>query len=144
MIGIPTGGSISRQIADILLRWLVFIIFKNKIEDWERVTKWWRFIDDIFGLWKGTIEQFHLFMDNLNEQTEPYGIKCDEPQLDISVNFLNMAVYMKREDTGGVKLETKLYRKPTDAMRFLNRNSFHPRSTHLWISTLRTNFKTKH
>ena len=122
--GIPTGGSISRQIADIFLKWLLFIKCHENI-DWELVRNWWRYIDDIFGIWKGTSQQFELFIQEINTITTPYGITFDKFQVGRTVTFLDMEIYLSNNENDFTKIYTRLYRKPTDSMRFLHRHSFH-------------------
>ena len=71
-VGIPTGGCNSRQIADILLQWLLFR--KNKVIDITLIDFWKRFIDDGIGVWKGTKKEFESFLKSLNKLTNKYGI----------------------------------------------------------------------
>lgn len=123
--GIPTGGSISRQIADIFLKWLIFIKLNRNFEFWDLIRNWWRFIDDVFGIWKGTKEQFALFVASINDLTKPCGIQFDKYEIGTLVNFLDMSIYLSYTADGRITINTKLYRKPTDAMRFLDRRSFH-------------------
>ena len=54
LFGIPTGGCNSRQVADMHLHRLLEIV-KQDIPHWEKILLLLRFIDDIFGLWAGTI-----------------------------------------------------------------------------------------
>ena len=124
--GIPTGGSISRQEADIFLHWLIFIVLSGKIPMWNLIQVWRRYIDDILGIWRGTEWQFKQFIDNLNSLTLPYGIKFDKTKISKSINFLDTTLYLEKDDSGKWKIQHSLYRKPTDAVRFLRRDSFHP------------------
>ena len=48
-VGIPTGGSLSRQIADIFLHWILFIKMTPKISLVQAIRSWKRFIDDCVG-----------------------------------------------------------------------------------------------
>ena len=124
--GIPTGGSISRQEADIFLHWLIFIVLSGKIPMWNLIKFWGRYIDDILGIWRGTERQFKQFISNLNSLTLPYGIKFDKTKIGKSINFLDTTLYLEKDDSGKWKIQHSLYRKPTDAVRFLQRDSFHP------------------
>lgn len=49
-IGIPTGGSFSRQIADIFLHWIVFMKASPKLGEIQAIQFWKRFIDDCIGV----------------------------------------------------------------------------------------------
>ena len=53
-IGIPTGGSLSRQIADIFLHWLLFKKIDTTTMNPAELRFWKRFIDDGLGTWRGT------------------------------------------------------------------------------------------
>ena len=49
-VGIPTGGSLSRQIADTFLHWLLFKKIDQSIMNAEELRFWKRFIDDGIGI----------------------------------------------------------------------------------------------
>ena len=69
--GIPTGNCVSRQIADVTLHNMLFEDVKPLLESlWKWIAFWKRFIDDILGIWTGTLRQF-----DLNALTAPYGIQ---------------------------------------------------------------------
>ena len=51
-IGIPTGGSLSRQIADIFLHWVLFVKANPSIPAVEAIRFFKRFIDDCIGIWR--------------------------------------------------------------------------------------------
>ena len=84
----------------------------------------WRFIDDLFGGWAGTIRQFRSFVNCFNVYGKVYGVVFDKEQFGDTVNFLDVTV----SNCTGV-IVTDLYHKPTDAHRYLHHNSFHPRHT---------------
>lgn len=102
--------------------------------EWEKTVKNFsrfvislkRFIDDIFGGWRGTNRQFSLFIEQFNKFGSLYGIgiNIDKCQCSHSVNFLDVVVC----NEGGV-LKTSLYVKATDANRYLNYLSYHPAHT---------------
>ena len=121
LVGIPTGGCNSRQVADILLHRLLGIV-KDRIQLWEMIDHLRRFIDDIFGLWKGSKRQFQQFVGELNEATKPFGIKFGSYEIGSEVNFLDLTIWVDDEGL----LQHKLYRKPTDSRLFLKTGSFHP------------------
>ena len=123
-IGIPTGGSLSRQIADIFLRWVLFTKANPKISDLQAIRFWNRFIDDCIGVWRGTRRSFDNFVKQLNVETMKFGIKfpTEAVQFGKSVHFLDLTVYLDENN----KIHHKGYTKPTDAKRYLNPRSFHP------------------
>ena len=101
---------------------------------WNLIKFWRRYIDDILGIWRGTEQQFKQFISNLNSITLPYGIKFDKTKIGKSINFLDTTLYLEKDDSGKWKIQHSLYRKPTDAVRFLRRDSFHP--PHIFKSVL--------
>ena len=61
-VGIPTGGSLSRQIADVFLHWLLFKKIDTSIMNRTELKFWKRFIDDGFGIWRGSKRTFIAFV----------------------------------------------------------------------------------
>ena len=125
-IGIPTGGSLSRQIADIFLHWILFVKANPNIPSIEAIRLFKRFIDDCIGLWRGSRRSFDNFVNVLNREAAKFGIKfpVKEIQFGKSVDFLDLTVYLDEDNN----IHYKGYTKPTDARRYLNTKSFHPRS----------------
>ena len=123
-VGIPTGGSLSRQIADIFLHWLLFIKIFPKISDVQAIKLWERFIDDCIGIWRGSRRPFHMLLNSMNRETMKYGIKfpINEVQFGKEVNFLDLTLYLENDNT----IQYHGYTKPTDSKRYLNPKSFHP------------------
>ncbi|KAL5271918.1 hypothetical protein ACHWQZ_G000194 [Mnemiopsis leidyi] len=105
--GIPTGNCISRQVADVTMHWVVFNQIKSKMKNWSLIDLWKRFIDDIFGVWTGTVRQFAAFVELLNNLAEPFGIRK-------SVNFLDLTLSLDSEN----QIQYRLYRKETDARNY--------------------------
>ena len=92
--GIPTGNCISRQEEDVTMHWVLFKQIKNKMKNWSLIHLWKRFIDDIFGVWTGTVRQFNMFVELLNKLAEPFGIRSADQQIGKSVNFLDLTLYL--------------------------------------------------
>ena len=144
-IGIPTGGSLSRQIADIFLHWIMFIKMTPKLNTHQAIQFWKRFIDDCIGIWRGTKRSFDNFVAQLNAETMKYGIKfpIKEIQFGKSVHFIDLRVYLDNNNI----IHYQGYSKPTDSKRYLNPSSFHPRSVFnaipfsQMLRTLRNNSK---
>ena len=82
-----------------------------------------RYNDDIFMIWTGTKEQFHTFINELSNKH--LSIKFGDYKIsDTEVNFLDTKVYIDEHN----RLQTTLYRKPTDRQNYLHRTSEHPES----------------
>ena len=95
-VGIPTGGSLSRQIADIFLHWILFRKMNPKLDTVQAIQFWRRFIDDCLGIWRGTRRSFDNFVRQLNAETKKYGIEfpIGEIQFGKSVHFLEVCAYL--------------------------------------------------
>ena len=122
--GIPTGGCISRQIADIFLHWVLFVKSHLKMDKLLTLPFWKRFIDDCIGIWRGTERQFRNFVRKLNIETNKFGINfpLKEIKFGKSVDFLDVTLYLDGENN----ILYKSFSKPTDAKRYLKTTSFHP------------------
>ena len=81
-----------------------------------------RFIDDIFLLWNGTLDELTTFLEEINRLRPT--IKCDDKYSTSSIEFLDTKVY---KFTDG-KLHTTLYTKPTDRHSYLHNKSYYPTS----------------
>ena len=123
--GVPTGGSISRPLADAFLKYLKLFL-KSRIENWDTfIILWKRFIDDIFGIWRGTKTEFEDFITNLNREASEYGIEFTG-EVGTELSFLDVMVKIIPTDDKTLGIATSLYKKPTDNRSFLQRNSYHP------------------
>ena len=88
---------------------------------------WFRYLDDIYFLWDHGKERLEEFFRILNADHPCVGLK-KETSLK-SVDFLDVTVYKGDRVATEGKLETKLYRKPTDTMELLHTESYHPAHT---------------
>ena len=79
-----------------------------------------RFIDDIFMLWTGTLEELKNFKLAINEIHQSIKLTFDYSYE--SINFLNTTVII----TPSGYLETKIFKKPTDRSNYLHNTSYHP------------------
>ena len=89
---------------------------------WDLILFWKRFIDDVFGVWRGTLRQFNLFVQKLNMLAKPFGIQFGDQQVGRSVNYLDVTLYLDDQN----QIQYKLFTKETDARLYLKTNSFHP------------------
>ena len=89
-----------------------------------------RFIDDIFFVWTGTLEQLREYENFLNNIIP--GITVTLNVSPTSVNFLDTTVYKTNPEVTNpneVTLLTKVYFKETDTHQLLHKGSFHPLHT---------------
>ena len=84
--------------------------------------RWWeRFVVDVFGVWRGTREEFERFVEVCNGHEER--IKVTYEVCESEAGFLDVKVVRGE----GGELKTELYVKPTDRTRYLHKDSDHPR-----------------
>ena len=86
-----------------------------------------RFLDDIFGIWNYSVEQFWDFINILN--THNRFIRVTASIHPLSQDYLDVTAFKGPgfRETG--RLDTKVYFKPTDSHALLHKSSFHTRST---------------
>ena len=120
--GVPTGGITSVSVANIS----VYYVFKMLIYSQEnKLLDFLRFVDDGLGFFSGDIADFYIWFNSLREKSvDLYGL-----DLTVVVNpvttftqFLDIQFKFNRG-----MLTTDIFRKETDANRYLYFNSFHPR-----------------
>jgi hypothetical protein len=78
------------------------------------------FLDDVFVIWTYGAESLTEFFNDLNSMNS--NLKFTYEISHNAVNYLDVKVHLK-----GNKLETELYRKPTDAPSNLHYSSSHPK-----------------
>ena len=126
--GCPTGGSLSVQIANIAV---FFVLLKALYSDkllMKDIVDIKRFIDDGVGIHSMTSRSFSKWKKSISERVAFYGLTIkesdwNEPSVKHDmINFLDINFSFD----GNRDLQTDLYRKPTDARAYLHFNSCHP------------------
>lgn len=84
---------------------------------------WYRFIDDIFFIFSGTVEQLQQFHAFLNTRLDSIRFTLEHDLF--SISFLDVNVF---RSPGQVLPQTTVFRKPTDRNNFLHSKSYHPPS----------------
>ena len=121
--GLPTGGIPSVSVANIT----VFYVFKMLIYEKRNsmLIGFLRFVDDGLGLFSGNLQCFYSWFNSVREKSvELYGLDLTVVVNPVSSFTQFLDFQFKFAD--GV-LTTDIYRKETDANRYLSFNSFHPR-----------------
>lgn len=93
----------------------------------------YRYPDDIFGIWTHSEEHFTRWVTTLNEH-HPL-LKMVPTLHAIEVNFLDVTVFKGPLQTTEGRLDTKIYFKPTDTHALLHKGSFHPKHVFKGIKT---------
>lgn len=86
-----------------------------------------RYLDDIFGIWPGSREEFEEFVKTLNSHDPSIQVKFEIDK--DAINFLDTTMYRGPRYLSDNKLDSKVYFKPTDTHALLHYNSFHPKHT---------------
>ena len=82
---------------------------------------WFRFIDDVWSIYRGNEQDIKCFLEHLNSVDE--NISFTSTYSKNSVSFLD--VITKKQ---GTRIQTDLFTKPTDSHRYLDYQSCHPKS----------------
>lgn len=88
---------------------------------------WKRFLDDCFLIWLASREELTDFFNILNNDNPSIKLKYEVS--DTHVEFLDTTVFKGDDIETTHRLSTKLFRKPTDTMELLHKESFHPPHT---------------
>ncbi|KAJ4920830.1 hypothetical protein JOQ06_003401, partial [Pogonophryne albipinna] len=101
---------------------------------------YFRFLDDIWGIWTHTMEDFKTFTDLLNSHHPSIKITSETNAKEI--NFLDVITFKDIDfETTGC-LSSKVYFKPTDSHSLLHQESFHPKHTFSVMGrTIKQNFQ---
>lgn len=89
--------------------------------------QYFRFLDDIWGVWVHSLEQFHDFVSFVNTLDPSIHLKFEISKH--SINFLDTTVFKGPSFNQTNKLDIKVYFKPTDTHALLHKSSFHPKHT---------------
>ena len=90
-------------------------------------THYYRYLDDIWGIWTHTQTEFLEFTNTLNSHHPSINLKALTSPT--TMDFLDVTTFKGPDfDTTG-KLDTKVFFKPTDSHALLHYSSFHPKHT---------------
>ena len=119
--GTAIGSKMGKNYACTYMgKWEEEVQEKAEKEMGKKPKMWFRFVDDIWGIWKGSKEEFEEFVKICNGHEER--IKVTYDICDQEAVFLDVKV--SKAEEGHVK--TELYVKPTDRTRYLHKESDHP------------------
>jgi hypothetical protein len=101
--GLSIGSCISPVMANIVMNeWEKSVIEKGK----ENLLVFCRYVDDCFGIWKGTRRQLDNFINEINDEEK--GIKLEkEIEDEGGLNFLDLRIVRTEEG----KFVTSWYQK---------------------------------
>ena len=123
--GVPTGGTLCVQLANIA----VYYVLSNKVYNnpdlMRNIISSKRYIDDGSGLFRGTKRMFSEWITQVNTEIGTYGLFIDEYSISPPGEYVSFLDINFCIDKFG-HLQTDLYVKPTDARSYLYFGSSHP------------------
>ena len=97
-------------------------------------THYFRFLDDIFGLWEHSTEEFEQFIQILNTHHASITVKYVTNKEHI--DFLDVTVFKGKDFNTTGKLDLRVFFKETDTHALLHKESFHP--THCFAGIVKS------
>lgn len=88
---------------------------------------YFRYLDDIWGIWTGSEIEFDQFIKTLNSHNQSIQLKSVLEQE--TIDFLDTTVYKGPDFMRTRKVDVKVFFKTTDTHALLHKGSFHPRHT---------------
>ena len=126
--GVPTGGSLCVQIANITVFYAMFKNVYSHAHLMRNVIDIKRFIDDGSGFFCGSEDVFNNWLNEINEGIGVLGLTIDESNFQEPTHYVNFLDINFCFDSDG-HLKTDLYIKETDSRSYLNFSSAHPNHT---------------
>ena len=129
--GIPTGGSLSVQLANIAVFYVLHLTLYSNESLMCHIHSIKRFIDDETGFFSGTMIQFESWKNELTSALNKYKLNVKNEDWNIAtesgstVHFLDIKFGFDKDS----HLKTDIYIKETDSRSFLDFNSCHPNHT---------------
>ena len=125
--GVPTGGIPSVDLGNISVFYVLKQLVFNDVMRPKEILHFIRFVHDMSGVWKGTKESFQEWFTILRNASVPlYSLDftCEITAVNEYSQFLDIKFKFENGE-----LTTDIFRKPTDANRYLEFSSNHPRHT---------------
>lgn len=88
---------------------------------------YYRFLDDIWGVWQHSEQDFEMFLKTLNDHNASIRLKSTISKT--SIDFLDTTTFKGTNFINDHKLDIRVFFKPTDTHALLFKTSFHPKHT---------------
>ena len=126
--GIPTGGSLSVQLANITVFYVLNKTVYSNRNLMRHIHAIKRFIDDGVGLFNGSLRQLHAWKVEFMRALTPYNLLIKDNDWQIGIEPGLTIHFLDIDFTFGFDgmLVTDIYIKETDARTYLNFHSHHP------------------
>lgn len=92
-----------------------------------RPLHYFRYLDDIWGVWNHTEAEFYQFLDKLNQYSD--SINLTATLSSDSIDFLDTTTFKGPHFTDTLKLDIRVFFKETDSHSLLYKSSYHPKHT---------------
>jgi hypothetical protein len=84
---------------------------------------WLRYIDDIFGIWEGSLKDLYSFFNSINQFDSNIQVSGNTSLFDIQ--FLDLVLFKNAD----FKIASMVYLKPTSSLKLIHPKSLHPKHT---------------
>ena len=123
-IGTAMGTKVAPTYACLFMGWLEDHILQNwsQQKSGPQPHMWRRYIDDIFFIWHGSVQELESFIQFINKQHSHIKFTATYDVNTKSIPFLDMVVKI---DNNGL-IETDLFKKDTAKVQYLLPSSCHP------------------
>ena len=124
-IGTAMGTSVAPTYACLFMGWLeefILSAWSNHKKHGSKPYLWRRYIDDIFFIWNGDVQELNEFIDFINQQHPNIKFEATFDFEKRSIPFLDMSISINENGF----LETDLYKKKTAKIQYLLPSSCHP------------------
>lgn len=129
--GTAMGKKFAPAYANIFIaEWEEKALFKAH----QKPAHYYRFLDDIWGVWTNTKEEFYSFVDLLNGINTSITVKTVIHPT--SIDFLDTTIYKGPDFAQTSRLCTKVFFKATDSHALLYKTSYHPK--HVFKSIIKS------
>lgn len=86
-----------------------------------------RYLDDIWGIWTGSQQEFEEFVGILNSHDPSIKLKTEIDSQ--TIDFLDTTIFKGKDFQTHLQLDIKVHFKNTDTHALLHKDSFHPKHT---------------
>ena len=117
--GVPTGGSLCVQLANITVYSIMRKAVYNDETIMNNIMSAKRYVDDGAGLFNGSSEAFNSWIVSVNEKLCPFGLTIDESCIRPPSDYIAFLDIQFCFHSAG-SLQTDLHTKPTDSRAYLN------------------------
>ena len=124
--GVPTGGSLCIQLANITVCYVMRKVIYSNESLMKDIASMKRYIDDGAGLFSGDKVTFKDWINTVNANLHSYGLNIDEHAITDPGSFVPFLDIQFCFSTSGI-LETDLYIKETDSRTYIHKyNTLRP------------------